>query len=95
MGREGSYNYDGFFLCAVFAIRLKTLFPFFICLHNKYEKNAGKVEGERKGSYPQSKSHKPLVQKYYEIEQWQKQQRQDAESQVESICLLLHNGGKR
>jgi hypothetical protein len=34
------------------------------------------------------------VQKYYEIEQWQKQQRQDAESQVESICLFLHNGVK-
>jgi hypothetical protein len=35
------------------------------------------------------------VQKYYEIEQWQKKQRQDAESQVESVCLFPATFGKR
>lgn len=52
------------------------------------------VQGKKKGLYTSSKCDKPLMQKYYDIEQRQKQQRQDAESQVESVCLFLHNGVK-
>lgn len=33
------------------------------------------------------------MQEHYEIEQGQKYQCQDAESQVESVCLFLQKGG--